>query len=642
MKTPLAFFLILGIFIHLGYSQAKILIVGSSTSIEPGVSVLDPQNIATQLQAILDQSDGFSGHVESRDIYSQKSIEFALGGGGDLYTWPFYRHSLLQYYYWPEPSIHKELKGQLEHQWDYVVFIGDLYLQCNIPGFYALGVNKVIQKAVAGGAIPLLISPWPTQESLCSYQDLSHTNAIISHYATEDLDLVAVGQAWQKLKQDQKVLINKQLSSAGAYLVAATLFSKIFKQNAASSDYKIDDDWAKLAHESTLNYESNLLSSQTKPIVNPFSSGGVLTREVTFHHSGSSSEKGILRGLNWAFDAITGMSFTKSNSKKNITFNYGRANTYFEANKRYDLDSSRFQYSFGFPMQDHSQTGNSSMLYGIDKRSGDAENGTDLGVARKMIRDDETFIAKAIPIRTLYAQLKELFPDFSAYSDKWHMHNDLNRASGAFLFTLLTGHSSVGEEPKDTTSSSWKSWMAKKIGYETAWTLTTLKGKAPGFRVKSPLENLITKEEGVVLQLSLTNAPEANLTVRVVSQSLGQVRTEPEFLLFTPENFSQKQSISLYSGNAEVVNELISVDFHGESLDSSFDGWLDTWQFGIVPQDQVTNFTPWKSSGLYSNQPFRVYDPLGRLMFQSFSLENTKVFLNSQSTSQKHFLGEGR
>ena len=642
MNTPLAIYLILGIFIHQGYSQAKILIVGSSTSIEPGVSVLDPQNIASQLQAILDQSDSFSGHVESRDIFTQKSIEFALGGGGDLYTWPFYRHSLLQYYYWPEPSIHKELKGQLEHQWDYVVFLGDLYLQCNIPGFYALGVNKVIQKAVEGGAIPLLISPWPTQESLCSYQDLAHTNAIISHYATEDLNLVPVGQIWQKLKQDQKVFINTQLSSDGAYLVAATLFSKIFNQNAALSSHKINDEWAKLAYESNLNYEPNLPLPQTKTIVNPFSNGGFLPREVTYHHTGSSSEKGILRGLNWAFDALAGMSFTKGDSKKIITFNYGRANTYFEANKRYDLDSTRFEYSFGFPMQDHSQTGNSSMLYGIDKRSGDAENGTDLGVARKMIRDNETFMAKAIPIRTLYAQLKELFPNFSAYSDKWHMHNDLNRASGAFLFTLLTGHSSVDEEPKDTTSSSWRSWMAKKVGYETAWTLTTLRGKAPGFTLESSLESLITKSEAIVLQLSLANAPKDNLIVRAASQSLGQVRTEPDFLLFTPENFSQKQSMSLYSGDAEVINELISVNFHGESLDSSFDGWLDTWQFGIVPQDQVTNLTPWESSAVYPNQSFRVYDPMGRLVFQSFSLENTKAFLTSRNSSRKHFFGEDR
>ena len=92
------------------------------------------------------------------------------------------------------------------------------------------------------------------------------------------------------------------------------------------------------------------------------------------------------------------------------------------------------------------------MLYGLDKRRSDDENGTDLGVARKMSRDNELPHARAIPIRTLHARLRAALPDQSAYSDGWHMNHELDKASGAFMYTLLTGHCAPGDEPEDRTA----------------------------------------------------------------------------------------------------------------------------------------------------------------------------------------------
>jgi hypothetical protein len=75
------------------------------------------------------------------------------------------------------------------------------------------------------------------------------------------------------------------------------------------------------------------------------------------------------------------------NGPSPINFNFGTANTNFEANKGYKVDAATFDFSFGFPMQDTSTTGNISQLYGIDKRNSQRENGTDLGVALHMVRE---------------------------------------------------------------------------------------------------------------------------------------------------------------------------------------------------------------------------------------------------------------
>ena len=98
-----------------------------------------------------------------------------------------------------------------------------------------------------------------------------------------------------------------------------------------------------------------------------------------------------------------------------------------------------------------------------------------------MIEQSELPHARAVPIRTLYAQLREAIPGQSAYRDAWHMHRDLDKAVGGYLYTLLTGQCALGQEPDERDSAAWRSWRAHQIGYQTAWTLMTLEA-APSCR----------------------------------------------------------------------------------------------------------------------------------------------------------------
>jgi hypothetical protein len=70
--------------------------------------------------------------------------------------------------------------------------------------------------------------------------------------------------------------------------------------------------------------------------------------------------------------------------------------------------------------------------------------------------------------------MHEINPEQSAYRDNWHMHRDLDKAIGAYMYTMLTSKCALGEEPTDTTSSDWMTWRSHKIGCDTAWTMMYL------------------------------------------------------------------------------------------------------------------------------------------------------------------------
>ena len=115
----------------------------------------------------------------------------------------------------------------------------------------------------------------------------------------------------------------------------------------------------------------------------------------------------------------------------------------------------------------------------LDRKDTGVVNDTDLGVARYMIEQAEVPYARAIPMRTLYAQIKEIIPDHSAYRDNNHIHRNLDKAIGAYMYTMLTGNCALAEEPTDSATDEWKQWTAHKVGCETAWTVMTFEGNSP-------------------------------------------------------------------------------------------------------------------------------------------------------------------
>lgn len=455
----------------------NIMVVGSSSSLEWWKEVFSTNNIVSELQNILaaDPSITANVNVVAEDIYLKKQVSFGLGQSGTVYTPYFHRHSLLQYYYWPEGLTARmdNLSGNNGTDWDYVVIASDPLILAQVPSYYFLGVNKVAAKVSEGGAKPLLLMMWPKSQT--SDLTLAHSEEFTyraANGASVPVAVVPAGSSWNALPSNKKDSSSSHPTPNGAYVAAATIYSHISGASASSSEYTYDDDIANIALSTVITEKNKTHYTGEPTFISPFKNCGINETAINYNQTGSSSEAGILGGLNWVFNQVpqtlvNGGTFP-------INFNYGRANTNFEANKRYKIDPTKFNFSFGFPMQDHRNHGDTSMLYGLDKRDLGTVNDTDLGVARYMVDESELPYGRAIPIRTLFAQMKEAIPNQSAYRDSWHMHLDLDKSIAAYMYTMLTGKINIVGEPTDQTSAAWKTWKSANIGHETAWSLMYL------------------------------------------------------------------------------------------------------------------------------------------------------------------------
>ena len=462
-----------------GDGSINILVLGTSASIS-GQKGFSPEPIAAELSSIFEGDPNITGEVSvlSEDIYTSQGVTFGLGQGGDEYTTNHYRHSLAQYYYWPEGSEERmaNLSGDGEHRWDYVVIAADPSIVSTSPGYYALGAHKIASKVTEGGAQPLLLMMWDEEDGALvdRFEEFTYRTA---DGAPVELQAAPAGLAWAALSEEQRDEATTHPSPNGAYLSAATLYAHMTQSSASGSEYEYDAGLAEVARDTVEQALGEAHYSGELIFDSAFASCDITDKSLTYNHTGSSSENGILDGLNWVFDQAT--ETLESGDDALITFNYGRANTNFESEKRYQIDPDRFLFSFGFPMQDHGNHGDESMLYGLDKRDGGVVNDTDLGVASYMTDQGELPYGRAIPIRTLFAQMHEVNPEQSAYRDSWHMHRDLDKAIAAYMYTMLTNKCALGEEPEDNTTTDWSTWRAHQLGCDTAWTVMYLDGNSP-------------------------------------------------------------------------------------------------------------------------------------------------------------------
>ena len=458
----------------------NVLVLGSNASIRGGVAFSADQ-IAVELSSILSaDGSGLAVNVVAEDIHQTKRVLIGLGQNGAEYTYTHHSHSLAQYYYWPEGQVQRwaNLASAADVVWDHVVIGADPHIVSTLPGYYALGINKVASKVSEGGAQPWLLTVWGReQQSDGALANTAHITRRIAAGAAVDLKVVPVRSAWRSLPEVLQDAGNAHPTPNAAYLAAAAIYSSITNESAAASDYTVNDELAVAADDAVRGWGDSVAPPEPETAVTPFSACAIDEEVISYNHTGTSSERGILGGLNWVFNQAP--QRLQNGGEAPINFNYGRANSNFEANKRYRVDPERFQFSIGFPMQDNGNHGNESMLYGLDRRDSGTLNDTDVGVALFMVYQSEVPHARAVPIRTLFAQMREAMPDQSAYRDRWHMNRDLDRASGAFMYTLLTNQCVVGPEPENRESGEWRSWTAHRIGSETAWTLMHLEA-VPG------------------------------------------------------------------------------------------------------------------------------------------------------------------
>ena len=462
-----------------GDGMLNILVIGTSESIKNSSEEFSPFQIRTELENILmnDPSLDLSINVVAEDIYRTQTLLTGIAYDWTGINVDHFCHSLVQYYFWPQNRTTRidNLKGENGTDWDYVVIGSDPHIIRSIPGFYSLGVNKIACKVAEGGGKPLLLMSWTNDIS-----DIGHFEEFT--YRTADgaevpIDIVPAGLAWNDLPSGKIDVSTNHPTPNGSFVCAAAIYSHIFNQSASSSGYVYDDEIADATHTTIGNAPSQTHYSGEITFSSPFKSCAISDTNLIYNHGGTSTENGILGGLQWV--VTEDQKTLQYGDTPFVHFNYGRSS--MGTTHLYVIDPSIFNYSFGYPLQDNAITGHTSMQYGIDQRVNEADVETDLGVALDMVEEGELPTARNVPIRTIISQMIEEIPGVDIYpaGDDWHLSNDVNKAIATYMYTILTGECALDGQPEPADSAEWRTWMAHKIGYTTAWNIMHMEGQYP-------------------------------------------------------------------------------------------------------------------------------------------------------------------
>tara|TARA_B110001469_G_scaffold1142_1_gene1326 strand:- start:1267 stop:1770 length:504 start_codon:yes stop_codon:yes gene_type:complete len=131
-----------------GDGTLNILVLGTTESIHTSSEEFSPYQLTIELQNILsaDTNITIGVNVVAEDIYRTKNVSTGIANQFTS-NLDYYCHSLVQYYYWPEDRIERmnNLTGDSIFDWDYVIIGSDPYIISKIPGFYSLGLIKLLK-----------------------------------------------------------------------------------------------------------------------------------------------------------------------------------------------------------------------------------------------------------------------------------------------------------------------------------------------------------------------------------------------------------------------------------------------------------------------------------------------------------------
>lgn len=607
------------VFLFSGATSAQaaldVLVVGSTHSFseggEDGVlheKPFNPAGIASQLQNILAADAAISEpvNVVFEDIYTNKNISLYY----DSATFETHNrrcYSLAQYYMWPEgmASRRANLRGE-STPWDYVIIMADPYVIANFPGMFAEGANMLINEIRSGTAEPMLFAQWP--ENISS-NTAAYFNEIVYRIGdSANVRVVPGGKAWDSYtSQDSSA---SHPTPDGAYLAAASIYSELYDRSAKTSGYTYSSvpKTTALADHALSNIQTNVGVAQYSGAftnITPFSMKFVPKRLVSYNWTGSSTEW----HTEWALlrlDDRVGITFTRAyNAPPIIDFNMGRGNDRFEDEKDYEVNPAKFDRSYGLPMHDYYKAyASNTMPYGIDKQYNGGvtyDDGTDLGIAYNMIRPGtrETSLpadVRCIPLRLMFTKMHEQAPTMNPLADDTHMNYNLDDASAAFIYTLLSGRCPLVAEPSpvnETMSSDWMRWLGNKIGYETAWRMGRITTRVPGFQVlpTSATASNVAPTNAETLSVRFWYAPTSDVTVAVSSDNLFRGKATPSTLTFTPANYSNAQTVTVIGQTGSAGTYEFNVTLATTSADPIYDGLSDSWNFfnirpeGPLPSD---------------------------------------------------------
>lgn len=580
-------------------SAVQVLIIGSthdSSERFGGTSAaFSPTAIATQLDNILDAAVVGKAYVKTIERYAMASS--ALGQ-------THYAYNLASWFHWPYPSGAEsnrwaDLRGEAGNEWDYIILIPDPYTIETMPGLYALGVSEIAREVANGTAETLLLMPWPngTGSSVAHYEEMVYRAG-----RSGGFKVAPAGLAWDAESPTPT-------GTNAAYLAAATIYSRIFGLNAKDTGYNYDSGLADTAFTTVTNNVDAKPYSGDITFQNPFLFNKDTKRKIYWSSHGSSTEYGFnlkigpaIARCNVAYESYTPWNTSWSDWTNNggdtywtewsaswptpIAWNLGRDPLTSEPYKGYLINPT--YWTFAFPFYYQSSTWFESVEDANNHYAGQMF-GHDFDMAKRMLTEGNS--GRGLPLRTLWAQFHKEFPTERPQRDNSgpHLNYYEDEAVGTYMYTLYSGRCPM--DPPPAVPENDLNWMARKIGYETAWRLGRCQTRAPGFKVMPTAWNAsnVTTTVSQSLSVQFMLAPTSDVTVVVSSDDNYAGRVTPSILTFTPDNYSDAQTVTVSGVTGAAGKFPFNITVATLSDDEVYDGLSDTWDF---LNDRIAGATP--------------------------------------------------
>jgi Bacterial Ig domain len=546
-------------------ADVNVLIVGTTT--DKGASYggtskpFDISKVRTELQSIL-SGVATLGTVRV-GLHDFKSNSTA----GNSLIYEFYANNAS---YAPVATqVWQEVRGERGTNWNYVILFDEPFTTERYPGYYTHGVAEFGKEAAKGGAETVLLMGWPgsgSSATVSNYQEVVYRTGRSLGYK-----VAPAGLAWQA---EGSVYGTTHPTADGAYIAAASIYSRIWGQSASASSYaNTKDALADRVHQVVTN---NIGKQQYSGRYNQHPTD-VLTimhnpaRAYGFGGVSSSTENGLKdmaktiakeNGLDMTAPVGTGLPWISG----------------IYVNRDWLTNP-------GFPMCTRFQHPGNGTYDSADHISWIVSSSPASDVSA--LRSSESTLSshsgfRHLPTQLLWAQFAKEYPS-EPLIESSHGSRHWKRVQGAYMFTMFTGRCAIGPKPAEGTAD-YKDYVSSRIGYETAWRFSTLQGRAPGFKIMpSYLEHhAVDPETPEIMTVQFVLPPQSNVTVSI-STDQPWATVSPQTLIFASNDVAtvRQVTVAVTPEAASHRGEYFNVIFNTSSGDEVCDGLSESWQYKV-------------------------------------------------------------
>lgn len=543
-------------------AETKILLLGGSQSLHSSEAAFPPDQVGAHLQAILagDSQVSQPATVQVQNTYCAPPPNQGLSG-----------RSLMTWYYWPDTW--DTTQALLKQGWDSIVVMDDPYVASMTQEYHFEGVRAVTEVARTAGTEPMVVMLWSSgTTSLAKFAE--------GAYRVGDglgLNVVPAGYAWDNLGSLKDS--GTRPTARGAYVTAATIYSRLHGRSAAASTYRpaemTEQDCVAIADialqtvqaEQANSHYSGPYAGATRYLginqrfvqtaVYQSSSTGALSANMSGFH-------GVLNGNYLQFQSPTASTIPLDiGHKVDLAITYPPYSTYLRPALWKNTVLIDYKYDVTSPK---------NMRYNLDTVISNH--------AGTMSPQDIANGAAFCPNHLVWAKLRAMYPTMPYVgADLGHYSAEFFAGISSMLYTMTTGHCAIGPEPAPG-ASTYNTWLARKVGYETAVQMCTFRQRVHGFEVVTTDKNSrLTAAAVEPVKVRFYYQPTSNVTVSISAEPADVVDISSTELTFTPANFSTQQTVTVtlrqnYSATTPLKLKLVT-----SSADEIFNGLTEQWDY---------------------------------------------------------------